>query len=171
MLHSQLSFLFLNFISRPYSSEVKQDCSLSAIPLKLEAQDSPDRTTSSSSKFFFFFFKSLARDPLILSTCLQCPKRSLEGPLRDGKSMLYPAQQIHCSCGASRGTPSYCTRSSGKNASLTPPLTHASSFPRVESLTSPATTDPPKASSAATVAQSQHSARSPPRTRAGKTPA
>lgn len=65
----------------------------------------------------------------------------------DRESTLCPAQQTHSSCGPSRGMdPSYCTRCSSDSSS---------SLPRLESLTSPTTTDPPKAPSAATVAPSQ----------------
>lgn len=59
----------------------------------------------------------------------------------------------------------------GERAALAPPLTHPSSFPTVESLTSPATTDPPRASSAAAAAPSPRSTRSSPGRRAGKPPA
>lgn len=74
------------------------------------------------------------------------PKRSPGAPVGDRESTLCPAQQIHSSCGASRGIPPTAPAA---------PLSHPSSFPTLESLTSPTTTDPPKAPSAATVARSQ----------------
>lgn len=96
----------------------------------------------------FFPFKHICPEAgCFRGPWLQRPKRSPGAPLGDRESTLCPARQIHSSCGRSRGIPPTAPAA---------PLTHPSSFPRLESLTSPTATDPPKAPSAATVARSQH---------------
>lgn len=145
MLYTQLSFLLLQLISRPYGSEVNLECVIQA------AGSSEQSRTTSASSLFCFLCKTSGQRPFAFEDFgYNGPREALKPHQEMGRGLC---TQLNKPAPAADGAEGPAPP--GKSDILTPPLTHPSSFPRVGSLTSRATTDPPKASCAATVAPNQ----------------